>query len=449
MNQTYDLTVGDTKKKIISFFIPLFFSNMLQQFYSIADTTIVGKGIDDNALAAVGNMASISFLIIGFCIGLTSGFSVLISQFYGAKDYKKLRNYLSASLLLTIFLSLMMTTASLLYLKDILVLMQTKEVIIGDSLAYGFIMFGGLSITMFYNFTSSILRALGDSKTPFITIVISTILNIVLDIVFIFVFKWGVAGAAIATVFSQFVSTALCYLKLRKITFIHLSLKDFDISLKTFFELLRNGIPMAIMNSITAVGCMVVQYFVNGLGVAYTTAFSACSKFINLFMQPACSAGNTMSSFTSQNYGAQKYDRIKEGLKICLTIALISYLLLGSIMFLFPSALARIMINGSRPVSLAVLYFKRCGIMLWAVDFLFIFRSGTQGMGKPFIPMLSGVLEMIMRVVVIMNFLPVYGFKITAYSEIAAWVGALLLNIFAFIYSYNKLAKKDVILAVN
>ena len=189
---------------------------------------------------------------------------------------------------------------------------------------------------------------------------------------------------------------------------------------------------MAAMNSITAVGCMVIQYFVNSLGVAYTTAYSACSKYINLFMQPACTAGFAMSAFTSQNYGARKFSRIREGLRVCITIATISYVILGSLMIFFPEALARVMLSGSEPIGLARHYLPICGIFLFAVDYLFIFRSGCQAFGKPLLPMISGILEMALRITVIALFIPVIGFSATAFAEASAWIGALLINMIAF-----------------
>ena len=236
------------------------------------------------------------------------------------------------------------------------------------------------------------------------------------------------------TVLAQVVSAAICFQKLRHIELIRVTREDFRNIGSMILNLLKNGIPMAIMNSITAVGCMTVQYFVNGMGVVYTSAYSACSKYINLFMQPACTAGYTMSAFTSQNYGAKQYDRILSGLKVCLSIAALSYILLGSFMVLFPRLLASLMLNGSEQIELAAGFLVKCGFMIFTVDFLFVFRSGCQGMGKPMLPMVSGVVEMAFRILVIALFIGKIGFDATVYAEIAAWVGALTLNAGAFTY---------------
>ena len=213
---------------------------------------------------------------------------------------------------------------------------------------------------------------------------------------------------------------------------IHLSREDFSYDGRMYTQLLKNGLPMACMNSITAVGCIVVQYFVNGLGVAYTSAYSACSKYINMFMLPGVTAGYTISSFTSQNYGAGEYQRIREGVKVCAEIAFGSYLILGSVMFFFPSVLAGIILSGDDSIALASEFLPICGVMLFAVDLLFVFRQCVQGMGYPFVPMCSGILEMFLRISVIIIFIPVLGFRATALAEVSAWSGALLTNFIAY-----------------
>lgn len=442
MANTKDLTKGKISSVVLGFFFPMLLTNMLQQIYTVADTAIVGKGLGDDMLAAVGNMSSLTFLIFGFAMGLSNGFSIIIAQDFGAGDYRKLRRSVAASLKLSIIFTVILTFASVASLEFLMDVMQTDKLIIDDSLKYGYIIFYGFAVTMFYNLTSGILRALGDSKTPFYAIMISSVLNIVLDFVFIFYLKSGVEGAAIATVFSQAVSVLICFMKLRRIEVVQFSKADFKECNNLCPELIANGIPMAFMNSITAIGCIVLQYFVNGLGVAYTSAYSACSKYVNLFMQPACTAGFTMSSFTSQNYGAKEYKRIKSGLNVCLIIAFISYVILGTIMVIFPRELSLLMLNEEASVSLAEKYLPICGIMLFAVDFLFVFRSGVQGMGKPTIPMISGIFEMIIRIVVVMIFIDSVGFNSTAYAQTGAWVGALIMNFFAFRYFLGKKLKE-------
>lgn len=437
MAKTSDLTSGRVSKLILSFFFPMLFTNTLQQVYSLADTAIVGKGLGDNALGAVGNMGSLSFLIVGFSMGLSNGFCVLIAQAFGAKDYDSMRKSAAASIKLAASITALLTLLSIIFMKTILLALNTSEIILADSLKYGYIIFAGLFTAIAYNLSAGFLRALGDSRTPLTAIMISTAVNIFLDIFCIFILHTGVEGAAIATVIAQGFSAAVCIKKLSSIDIMKLKKEDFSTDRSMYILLLKNGIPMAVMNSITAVGCMVVQYFVNGLGVAYTSAYSACSRFINIFMSPAFTAGHTMSAFTSQNYGAGKYDRINDGLKICLGIAATVYALFGSIMIFIPRQLASLMLTGNEQIGLAAQFLPICGAMIFAVDFLFVFRSGVQGMGAPFIPMCSGILEMVLRISVIALFIESAGFKATAYAEVIAWTGALLLNIAAYFHVLN------------
>lgn len=441
--QVIDFTKGSPFKLIITFYWPLLLTSMLQQFYNFADTWIVGKGLGDNALAAVGNMGSLFFLIVGFSFGLANGFGVLIAQSFGAKDENTLKHRLAGVIELGIILALVLSVFSVVFLPYALRLLRTDALIIGDSLKYGYIVFGGLSAGICYNISASVLRALGDSKTPLKAIIVSSVLNLTLDSLFIFVLHTGVEGAAIATLCSQVISSIICIGRLRKIPVIKLKREHFKNEARIFIELLKNGLPMAFMNSITAVGCMVVQYFVNGFGVVYTAASAACSKYLNLFMNPASTAGSAMSAYTSQNYGAGKYRRIKDGLIVCVGISAVSYLALGSLMVFMPRQLGEILLSGSDQIALVTDFLPRCGLMLIFVDVLFVVRSGVQGMGKPMLPMVSGILEMILRIVVISYFIGRLGFRATAYAEISAWIGALAINAYAFYAALAPLLRNE------
>ena len=430
-----DFTTGKPSSLILSFYWPLLMTSMLQQFYNFADTWIVGQGLGDNALAAVGNMGSLFFLIVGFSFGIANGFGVLIAQSYGAGNIEALKHRMAGVIELGIVISVLLSAFSVVFLPHALRLLQTDEIIMADSLKYGYIIFGGLSSGICYNISAAVLRALGDSKTPLKAIVISSVLNVTLNCFFLFGMGMGVEGVAIATIVAQVISATFCIYRLSKIPVIRLKKEHFVNENKIFLELLANGLPMAFMNSITAVGCMVVQYFVNGYGVVYTAAYAACSKYLNLFMNPASTAGNAMSAYTSQNYGAGKYIRIKEGLNVTLTISAVTYILLGSLMVFFPEFLARILLHGSAQIRLACMFLPRCGIMMIFVDVLFVVRNCVQGMGKPMLPMASGILEMILRIFVISFLMSRLGFKATAYAEISAWVGALAVNGYA-LYKY-------------
>ena len=435
---TNDLTEGKVSRVFLGFFFPMLFTNLLQQLYTFADAAIVGKGLGDNAFAAVGNMSALTLLIIGFAQGITNGFSVIVAQHFGSRDMHALRKSVAESIKLSSVLSFILTTISLLFLKTVLNIMRTDAVILKESLVYGYIIFSGLVVTMAYNLCSCILRALGDSKTPFLAIMVSSILNVLLDCLLVFVLKMGVGGAALATVLAQFISVVICVYRLRKTECIHLTRDNFKNDFLLSMELLKNGLPMACMNSVTAVGCMVVQSYVNALGVAYTSAYSACNRYVNLFMLPSVTAGFSVSAFTSQNYGAKKYDRIKLGVRVGVMIGIISYLVLGLSMVLFSENLAKLLLNGQQPIELAVKFLRISGSMFFTLNFLFIYRSTVQGMGKPFVPMCSGLLEMGMRILVIVLFLQKIGFEATAYAEVVAWIGALGLNFVAYLTVMRK-----------
>lgn len=445
MAQVYDLTQGKVSKLILSFYFPMLFTNLLQQIYNIADTAIVGKGLGDNAVAAVGNMGSLTFLVVGFSVGLTNGFSVSVAQSYGRKDMDELRKCIASAVVLSGLITVMLTAVSILFLDELLLLLDTSAEIMNDSLLYGYIIFGGLVCTIFYNMCSAVLRALGDSKTPLIAIVVSSVVNVGLNFVTIFFMGMGVDGPAYATIVSQLISALICFARLKKIDIIRLKKDDFKLDIGMYFELIKNGIAMALMNSITAVGSMVVQFFVNGLGLAYTSAFSVCMRYLNLFIDPACTAGFTMSAFTSQNYGAEKYDRIREGLRVCLSIAFVSYIIFGTVLVFLPETIAGFMLNEPDTIAIAAEYLPPCGIMLFAVDFLFVYRSGVQGMGYPLVPMLSGIAEMVMRILIVVLFVGGFGFVATAYAGIAAWIAALAMNMLAFYLVLRRKQKREMI----
>ncbi|SDI83475.1 putative efflux protein, MATE family [Pseudobutyrivibrio sp. 49] len=430
-SKTIDFTDGKPAGLILRFFWPLLMTSMCQQLYNFVDSMIVGRGISDNALAAVGNMGSLFFLIVGFSFGLANGFGIMIAQSFGAKDFDELHHRLAGTIQLGVILAVGLTIFSVLFLPNALTYLRTDPIIFQDSLKYGYILFGGLFVGITYNISAAVLRSLGDSQTPLHSIIVSSVTNLCLDSLFIFVFKMGVEGAAIATIIAQIVSVCICLRKLFSIEMIRLSRADFTNNQRVWLLLISNGLPMALMNSITAIGCMVVQYFVNGYGVVYTAAYAACSKYLNLFMNPAATMANAISAYTSQNYGAKKYERIVDGIKFGLKIVTVFYVVLGGVMILFPANLARVLLSGKEQIDLVCIFLPTCGIMLIFLNFLFIVRAAVQGMGKPMLPMVSGIMEMVLRTAVISLLMSRIGFRATAYAEISAWIGALVINAYA------------------
>ncbi len=431
---TNDFTKGSISKVLLRFFFPMLLTNILQQIYSFADMVIIGKGIGDNALAAVGNFSTISFFLIGFTMGITNGFSVNIAHSYGEKNYRSLRKAIATSINLTAVFAIAFTITGLLLLNPILIAAKTDASIMKDCLSYGYVILGGLFITAAFNLVSSVLRAVGDSKTPFLAISISSITNILLDLLTIYVFDLGVMGPAYATVFSQLISVFICCFKLYKIPELKLAKEDFAIDFRLNIELLKNGIPMACMNSITSVGCIFVQSCINEYGVIYTSAYSACSKYLNLFMLPGITMGFSISAFTGQNFGARAYARIHSGVKAACSIALVSTLLLGSVLYFFSYQLAKLMLTGNAAIEYTAAFLRFFAFTLILLNLLFVFRSCVQGLGKPFLPMCSGIVEMLIRIPVIYIGLQQCGFQAAAYAEGFAWIGAFMINLIAYIW---------------
>lgn len=437
MRDKNDLTEGNVLKKMLGFYFPMLFTNLFQQIYSVADTAIVGKGLGDNALGAVGNFSSLSFLIIGFVTGITGGFAVIIAQSFGSGESENLRKSISSSIKLSLEMTIILSVVGCLLLEPLLLMIQTDKALLGDGLRYGYIIFAGLFATVAFNLCTGILRSFGDSRTPFIAIVISSVVNIALDYVLIFLFHTGVEGAAIATVFSQGLSAFICFTKLRQMRECLVSKGDFAEGKEMELLLLKNGIPMALMNSITSVGCMIVQRYVNGYGAGYTSAYAVCTRYLNLFMLPSLTAGFAVSAFVSQNYGAHKLKRIRQGVNVCLGIAVVSYVVLGFTMEIFPRHLAGFMLANTETIELVTQYFRVCGFALILLNLLFVYRGAVQGMGHPFVPMISGIAEMVIRIPIIILLLPGIGFKATGYADALAWITALFLNLSAYIYYMN------------
>lgn len=429
-----DFTEGSIAKSLLQFFFSMLLANILQQFYSFADMAIIGKGLGDTAVAAVGNFSTLSFFITGFAMGMTNGFSVIISQAYGEKDYAALRQAAAASAKLSVLFAIFLTGIGLGVLKPVLRLMKTDQMLIEDCLSYGYVIFCGLLITVLYNLLSAMLRAVGDSRTPLLAVAAASCFNIGLDFLCLFVLDTGVAGPAWATILAQFVSVLICCGRLYGIREFRICRGDFAFDRKLELELLRNGMPMARMNSITSVGCIFVQSCINGYGVMYTSAYSVCNKYLNLFMLPAVTIGFAISAFSGQNFGAGKYERIRGGTKTAALMALVSTLLLGIVLFFFAGPLAGLMLTEQEAIRHTVVYLRFLALFLVLLNLLFVFRSCVQGMGKPAVPMCSGLAEMAIRIFVIIFGLPVFGYTAAVYAEGTAWFGALMLNLFAYLF---------------
>lgn len=434
MAYTKNMTVGKPFPIIFGYFIPVLCSTIFQQLYSMVDTIIVGKGIDDMALAAVGATGAVTFFIFGFIMGLGNGMAVLMAQAFGAEDYSQLRKTITMGIVSCGTVAIAVMVLSLVAIKPVLLLLNTSPLILDDALTYVIIIIAGIPLTLVYNCLGAILGALGDSRTPLIAVIISSLINVVLDIAFIMGLGMGVEGAAIATLIAQVISGIFCFIKLYKIPYVHLKAEDWKLDFSLIFVQFRIGVPVAFMNSVTAVGCILLQYFVNMFGVNYTAAYTACSKVSQFMTYPGTAVGAAMSVFAGQNLGAQKIDRIWEGIKCSSAITLVITAFTSALLIFAPRAMASVVLSDPAIIELSVDYLKICGIMGWSISMLFVVRNALQGMGFTVVPMMSGFLELLARVAVILSLAASLGYTAVAIAETSAWFSAFVLNgVFLFI----------------
>ena len=311
-----DMTVGSPMKLILFFSIPLLIGNIFQQLYNMVDTIIVGRCIDENALAAVGLTGPMSFLVIGFVMGLSSGFAVLVAQRFGAKDEDGMRHCVGIMVILAAVVTVTVTFLAAIFARPMLRAINTPDELFEQSYQYIATIFAGIFTTVLYNILACILRALGDSRTPLYFLMVSSVLNIGLDFLFIVNFGLGVRGAALATVLSQAVSGVCCFLYIaKKYPILHLSKKDFRWDIKIAAKHMGIGLPMAFQFSITAIGVIVLQGAINLFGENRIAAYAAASKVEQLVSQPAGTFGVTMANFSGQNLGAGRVDRVRKGVR--------------------------------------------------------------------------------------------------------------------------------------
>lgn len=435
------MTSGSPTQLILTFSIPLLIGNLFQQLYSMVDTAIVGRYIGVQALAAVGATGCLSFLIVDFVIGLTAGFAIPISQAFGANDKDRMRHYVAMSIYLSVFISVVMTLLSVACTMPLLKLMRTPADIIDQAYNYIVVIFIGLGAAVFYNMIAGILRALGDSKTPLYFLILSSVINIVLDLVFILKYKTGVEGAAYATVIAQGVSGVLCLAyTIKHHHILHLKKKDFQYNHNSIMRLLHNGLPMALQYSITAIGVMVLQSAVNSLGSMIVAAYTAASKVEQFAMLPFKTLGITMATYAGQNLGAGKIERIQKGIRSSMVMCVICAFLSGALIMLWgPEMLGLFITKGpeSAAVIEAAMYYLRLAVIFFIpLGIIFVYRNTLQGMGEGVITMLAGVTELVARCVVALGFTASFGYLAVCLATPAAWVAAA---VFLLIVYYVKI----------
>ena len=425
---TRDLTEGKPMKLILSFAAPLLFGMLFQQFYSFVDTAIVGRYLGAEKLAAVGATGSVNFLVIGLCLGFCSGFSIPIAQAFGAKNEHEVRRCVWHSAVLSAALSILFGLTATLLCKPLLRLMNTPEEILDSSAAYIRIIFAAIPCCVLYNMASGILRSLGDSKTPVLFLVLASLVNIVLDLFLIIACGMDVAGAAVATAVSQLIAGLGCLLViLKKFPILKLTKEDRRFSLKRSRSMLGIGLPMGLQFSITAIGSVMVQWSVNGLGVDAVAAVSAAVKLSMFFACVFDSLASTMATYAGQNIGARRPDRVRQGLRAATVIGIIYCVAALGVVLLFGDRMLSLFIDGdanAAVMELAFRYLKINASMYIPLLFVNILRLCIQGMGFTRVAMFAGLAEMIARTVVAVWVVPAAGFTGACFANPAAWVMA-------------------------
>ena len=441
---TNDMTKGNPLKIFIFFSIPLLIGNVFQQLYSMVDTIIVGRFVGVEALAAVGSTGSMFFLVNGMILGLTSGFGVLVAQKFGAKDDVAIKKAVASNIILTLVLTVFITIIALLVKNPLLRMMNTPDNIFDDASTYITVIFAGIITQALYNMAAGILRALGDSKTPLYFLMVSSIVNVILDLVFIINFKMGVEGAAYATNIAQGFSAVLCLIySYKKFQVLRLKKEDFKVELSYYTKHLKVGVPMGLQFSVTAVGIIIVQSAINVFGSTVIASYTASSKVLQLVMQPATSFGVTIANYAGQNLGAGRFDRIKSGMKIMNKVSIITSLLAGLVLIFLGKYFVRLFIENptAEIFTYSQLVFNYSAVFFIPLGFIFVYRNVLQGMGESFMPMMAGVLELIARSIVAFTLPKYIGFTGICLSDPVAWISA---SVFLMITYYKKMKKIEI-----
>lgn len=438
---TKDMTSGSPMKLILGFSLPLLFGLLFQQFYNMVDTLIVGRILGVKALAAVGATGSLNFMIIGFCMGVCSGFSIPLAHKFGAGDYRGLRAFMMNAAYLSVIFSVVMTVLTVVFCCPILELMRTPGDIIDQAYIYIVIIFAGIPMTYLYNMVAGVIRSMGDSKTPVVFLTIASVLNIILDLVLILAFGMGVAGASLATVISQGAAGVGCLIySIKKFEILHPDEEERRINVSYMKTLCGMGVPMGLQYSITAIGSVILQSAVNGLGSEAVASMTAGSKIGMFFCCPFDALGSTMATYGGQNVGAKKMDRITQGLKASAILGIAYSILAYAVLFFAGETLARFFVESGQEAIIAnvQLFLRISGAFYIPLAFVNIVRFLIQGMGYSKFAVLAGVFEMAARALVGFALVPVFKFPASCFASPVAWIFADCFLFPAYFHVFKK-----------
>ena len=451
MSKQLKLTAGHPGKLLLRFALPLMLGNVFQQLYTVVDTAIVGKGVGMDALAALGTVDWFNWMFIGIAQGFTQGFSVQMAQKFGQGDIAGLKKSVGNSLRLTIWIGIIMTVIAQLEVGPFVQLLGTPPQLRSMAILYVRVLFAGIPAMLFYNFCASILRAVGNSKTPLYAMVAAAVTNIVLDCLAVFVLDWGIAGAAAATVFAQIVSGMICAVKIWNTPELRFSKSDLILDKSNARRLMCLGTPIALYNIVIAVGGMAVQSVVNRFETSFIAGFTSSNKLYGVLEIAALSYGYAVTTYTGQNYGASEWDRIKKGTLWALIISLATSAVIAAVMILLGRPITMLFISTESPQlaaaagEVAYTYLLAMSVALPVLYCLYVYRSALQGMGNTRIPLISGLLEFAARVGSAM-ILSVTGWQMGLYFvEPLAWISAATLLCVAYYYYAARLGNSSTI----
>ena len=439
---TKNLTEGDPARLIFFFTLPLIAGNIFQQMYAFVDTLIVGRILGVEALAAVGCTGCLMFLMLGFVIGTTSGFSICTGQRFGAKDEAGVRRSAAACVVLSVLLSAVLTLIGTTACYPLLIFLQTPPEILEDAYSFIRIVFLGVSMFVFLQMQTNILRALGDSRMPTVILATALFINILLEPVAIILLDGGIPGAAWATIFSQFIGNVLCFFYIsKKVPILHIRREDWHLTKKDLLEHGKIGLPMGVQASIIAVGAIILQMALNGLGPTAVAAYSAAQKVDMIAMMPMISFGTAMAAYTAQNYGARKFSRIGEGVKKCVMMSVSFSIVAGAAIVFFSGDFMYLFVGQGQGevIDCGKLYLLVNGVTYWLLSLLFIFRFTLQGLGKSAVPTFAGIMELVMRALAGVFFVEWWGFLGACIANPLAWLSSCIPLIIAYVFVFRSM----------
>ena len=449
MARNLNMTEGKPLKLLFSFAVPLMFGNLFQQLYTVVDTAIVGNGVGMTALAALGSVDWLNWMLIGIAQGFSQGFSVRIAQKFGEKDIDGLRHALGHSAKLCAIIAIACLVIAQAGLPLFLKLLRVPGALAPIAKLYTRMIFCGLPVVMLYNFCAAALRAVGDSKTPLIAMICASIVNIILDCVAVFLLHWGVAGAAAATLIAQCISALVCILRMGHTPALRFQKRHLQADPQLDRVLLRIGTPVAVKNIIVSLGGMVISSIVNGFSLPFIAGFTATNKLYGLLEIAALSYGFAITTYIGQNYGALQYQRIRKGMRTGRTLCLVTSVVIGVLMLLFGRSITGLFLTADDPVTLqqasdtAYLYLCCMAVSLPVLYQLYAHQAALEGLGHTLPTMLSGILEFILRVS-LGCVVGITGFEIGIFgAEVSAWYGAAIYLTVSYILYARKIIPKQ------